>query len=104
MKDVRIKKHTYYFFNDIINIKNFDPNNIKIEVIQKYSYLLHWTCSKIQHMIKDSKYIKINSVNCLYLIINKVNGYFDETNSTAQKMNFPLRISSVNLTKSAENY
>ena len=55
-------------------------------------------------MIKDSKYTKINSVNCLYLIINKVNGYFDETNSTAQKMNFPLRISSVNLTKSAENY
>ena len=41
MKDVRIKKHTYYFFNDIINIKNFDPINIKIEVIQKYSYLLH---------------------------------------------------------------
>ena len=41
MKDVRIKKHTYCFFNDIINIKNFDPNNIKIEVIQKYSYLLH---------------------------------------------------------------
>ena len=55
-------------------------------------------------MIKDSKYIKIKRVNCLYLIINKVNGYFDETNSTAQKMNFPLRISSVNLTKSAENY
>ena len=31
-------------------------------------------------MIKDSKYIKINSVNTLYLIFNKVNGYFEETN------------------------
>ena len=30
LKDVSIKTHTYYFFDDIINIKNFDPNNIKI--------------------------------------------------------------------------
>ena len=30
--------------------------------------------------IKDSKYIKINSVNPLYLIFNKVNGYFVEIN------------------------
>ena len=31
-------------------------------------------------MIKDSKYIKIKSVNSLYLVINKVNGYFEEIN------------------------
>ena len=31
VKDVYIKNRTYYFFNDIINIKNFDPNNIKID-------------------------------------------------------------------------
>ena len=30
--------------------------------------------------IKDLKYIKINSVNPLYFIINKVNGYFEEIN------------------------
>ena len=29
VKDRDIKKQTYYFFNDIINIENFDPNNIK---------------------------------------------------------------------------
>ena len=28
--------------------------------------------------IKDSRYVKINSVNPSYLIINKVNGYFEE--------------------------
>ena len=27
--------------------------------------------------IKDSKYMKINSMSPLYLIINKVNGYFE---------------------------
>ena len=30
-KDVDIKNHTYYFFDDIINIKNFHPNNITID-------------------------------------------------------------------------
>ena len=30
--------------------------------------------------IKDSEYIKVNSVNPLYLIFNKVNGYFEEIN------------------------
>ena len=30
--------------------------------------------------IKDSKYIKINSVNPLYLILKKINGYFEEIN------------------------
>ena len=28
--------------------------------------------------IKNSKYVKINSVNPLYLIINKVKGYFEK--------------------------
>ena len=31
-------------------------------------------------MIKDSKYVKINSVNILYLMVNNMNGYFEETN------------------------
>ena len=30
--------------------------------------------------IKDSKYVKINNVNFLHLIFNKVNGYFEEIN------------------------
>ena len=30
--------------------------------------------------IKDSNYVKINSVNPLYFIINKVTGYFEEIN------------------------
>ena len=30
IKDTNIKNHTHYFFDDIINIKKFDPNKIKI--------------------------------------------------------------------------
>ena len=31
VKYIDIKNRTYYFFNDIINIKKFDPNNITID-------------------------------------------------------------------------
>ena len=31
IKDIYIKIHTYYFFDDIFNIKTFDPNNIKVD-------------------------------------------------------------------------
>ena len=33
VKELDIKNQRYYFFYDIINIKNFDPNNIKIDEI-----------------------------------------------------------------------
>ena len=32
--------------------------------------------------IKELKYVKVNSVNPLYRIINKVNGYFEEINKS----------------------
>ena len=30
-KDVDLKSRTYYFFNDMMNINNFDANNVKID-------------------------------------------------------------------------
>ena len=46
VKDINIKNHVYYFFDDTINIKIFDPNNIKIDEksYKKYSYLLYRIC------------------------------------------------------------
>ena len=40
-KNVDIKSHTYYFFDDIINIKDFDPNKVKIDkkITKHYSTL-----------------------------------------------------------------
>ena len=29
-KEVNIKERTYYFYNDIIDIKTFDSNNLKL--------------------------------------------------------------------------
>ena len=64
-KGVDIKNHKYYFVVDIINIKYFDPN--KIEVDEKsYKDILIYYIGYV--MIKNSKYMKINNVNPLYLL------------------------------------
>ena len=77
VKDIDIKNRKYYFFNDIINIENFDPNNIKIDEKLCKNILIYY----IRYVtIKDSKSVKIYSVNPLYLIFRKVNGYFEEIN------------------------
>ena len=40
--------------------------------------------------IKDLKFIKINSANPLYLIINRVTGYFEEINENKYLMLVPI--------------
>ena len=40
-------------------------------------------------MIKDSKYIKMNSIIPLYLIFSKINGYFEEINKYKYLMLVP---------------
>ena len=76
-KDIDIKNHTYYSFDDIINITNFDSNNIKIDE-QSYKNIRIYYTEYVT--VKDSKYVKIDSVSPLYLIFIKVNGYFEEIN------------------------
>ena len=53
VKDIEIKNRTYYFFDDIVSIKNFDLNNIKINESHKKIFLfkiLYIWQSKIQNM------------------------------------------------------
>ena len=40
VREIDIKKHTYYFFNDMMNIKNIDLNDIETEImhIKKYAF------------------------------------------------------------------
>ena len=42
VKDIDIKNRTHYFFNDIINIKSFDPNNIKIDEKSYKNILIYY--------------------------------------------------------------
>ena len=41
IKDINIKKHTYYLVDGIINKNDFDPNNNKID---ENTYLLYRIC------------------------------------------------------------
>ena len=56
-------------------IKNFDSNNIKIDE-KSYKNIFIYHIGYVT--IKDSKYVKIISLNLLYLIFNKVNEYLEE--------------------------
>ena len=42
IKDINVKKQTFYFFNDILKTENFNPNNIKIHV--KIFLFTYWIC------------------------------------------------------------
>ena len=71
IKSTNIKKQLYSFFNDMIKIKNFDLNNIKLDQ-KSYENIVIYCIGYVT--IKDSKYVKIYTVNPLYLIFNKANG------------------------------
>ena len=72
LKDVNIKNQTYYFFNDIIDIENFDLNNIKIDENSYKNILIYYI-----GYVTIKKYVKNYSVNPLYLIFRYLNGYFE---------------------------
>ena len=71
IKEINIKNRAYYFFDDRNNIKNFDPNLLKIDK-KSYKNIDIYYIGYIT--MKDSEYVKINIVNHLYLVINEVYG------------------------------
>ena len=68
VKDINIKNHTYYFFDDIINIKYFDPNNVRIDEKSYNNILIYYI-----GYVTIKKDLKIYSVDPLYSIFHKVN-------------------------------
>ena len=78
IKQVNIKNRTRYVFDDMINIKGFDPSVIKIDK-KSYENIGIYNIKYITiKSISDCK--NINSVNLLYLTIGEVNGYIEESN------------------------
>ena len=75
-KELNIKNQTYYFLGDMIDIKNFHSNLLKIDRkpykdVNIY-YIGHITINKFS----DSE--NIHSVNPLYLKIHSATGYIKE--------------------------
>ena len=75
-KQISIKHRTYYFYNDIINIKKFDAKLLRID---KKSYknigIYNIGCITIKRF---DNYENIYSVNTLYLLIDHASGYIKE--------------------------
>ena len=78
MKPINIKNTTYYFFNDMINIKDFNLSLIKIEK-KSYKNIGIYNIGYITIKRTDD-YENIHSVNPLYLMIGKVIGHIEKNN------------------------
>ena len=73
IRQLNIEGKTYYFYNDLINIKNFNSNNLKLDkksVLGNDVYYIGYIAKKPQW--------NVNSVNSLYLMINKIKGHFEK--------------------------
>ena len=65
IKKVNIKNRTYYFFDDMINIKDFDSNLLKID---KNSYKnIDWIKS---YLSNRNQYVSINAFDSALAAIN----------------------------------
>ena len=77
VKEINIKNRTYCVFDDMINIKNFHSNLIKIDK-KLYEGIDIYYIGYIT--VKDPDYVKINSVNPVSMMIDKVNRYTEGKN------------------------
>ena len=78
VKQINIKNRTYYFYNDIIDLKNFDARLLKIDK-KSYKNIGIYNIGYITiKKIDDCE--NIYSVNPLYLLVNHANGYIEEKN------------------------
>ena len=78
VKQINIKNRTYYFYNDIIDLKNFDARLLKIDK-KSYKNIGIYNIGYITiKKIDDCE--NIYSVNPLYLLVNHASGYIEEKN------------------------
>ena len=78
IKQINIKNRTYYFYNDIIDLKNFDARLLKIDK-KSYKNIGIYNIGYITiKKIDDCE--NIYSVNPLYLLVNHASGYIEEKN------------------------
>ena len=87
VKELNIKNRTCFYFNDMIDIRNFHSDLLKID--QKshrgfdiYYYIGYNTIKELSNCNCNCNcncdYENICSVNSLYLIIHSATGYFKE--------------------------
>ena len=101
VKQINIKNRTYYFYNDIIDLENFDSSLLKLNKKSHKDigiYNIRYITIK---KIGDCK--NIYSVNPLYLRINHAHGYIDSSSAEEENENKYLIFDSMELHLIVEN-
>ena len=73
VKQIEIKNRIYYFYNEMINLKNFDSNFLKIDKKHCKGINIYYTGYITIKKICDCE--NIHSVNPLYLLVNHASRY-----------------------------
>ena len=76
VKQIDIKNRTFYFYNDMINIKKSDSNLLKIDK-NSYKDIGIYNIGYIS-IKKIDDYENVYSINPLYLIIDHASRYIEE--------------------------
>ena len=72
-KQLNIKNRIYYFYNDLISLKDFDPNILKLDKTSFNDISMYY----IGYVTKKPQY-NINTANPLYLLIAELDGFIEE--------------------------
>ena len=86
VKELNIKNRTYYYFDDIIDIRKFESNLLKIDKKSHRDFDIYYigynTIKKLSNCNYncdcECNYENIHIVNPLYLIIHSATGYFEK--------------------------
>ena len=76
VKQINIKNQTYYFYNDIIDLKDFEPNLVKIDKKSYKNIDIYYIGYITIKKVDDCE--SIYSVNPLHLRIDQASGYIKE--------------------------
>ena len=76
VKQINIKNRTYYFYNEMINLKDFDSNLLKIDKKHYKGINIYYIGYITIKKIGDCE--NIHSVNPLYLRVNHTSEYIEE--------------------------
>ena len=78
VKQINIKNQTYYFYNGITDLKDFDARLLKIDKKSHKNIDIYYIGYITIKKIDDCE--NIYSVNPLFLLANHASGYIEEKN------------------------
>ena len=78
IKQINIKNRTYYFYNDQIDLKDFDARLLKVDKKDCNEIDIYYIGYVTVKRIAD--YNNINSINPLHLMINQMIDHIEEKN------------------------